>query len=73
MPKITPYGIVPSLKKAYRCQLVDSETIIFQCDEKPIPISEANLDGGFAFTAEETLANIQWARDVKEYAKKRCK
>lgn len=73
VPEMKPVGIVPSLGKGFKCYLVDVENIIFQCDKRSTPMSELDLDGGFAFSAKDTAEIIQWARDMKSYAQRHCK
>lgn len=63
-PDWNPFSIIQSKDKAFKCKLVDSENLLFECDKIPVKLSSLP-DGMFCTTPEEQKNIINWAKEVK--------
>lgn len=70
-PNWTPYSVLFKDQKAYDCQLIDKQNLIFRCNSNPTPVSVLP-DGMFCTTPEEQVKILNWAREVMKIANDRA-
>lgn len=71
-PDVKPTGIKPSVMKAWPCKITDKENLKFECSKTSVPLTEAGLEGGYAFSAKDTKTMINFGREAKKYAEEHC-